>query len=228
MVLSLRLVTRKFIVNSLGWDDLLMCIAFLASIGVSITMIEQIKGGMNSEHPNELKINKAFWASVWTYNTSLIFTKMSILLSYFRIFIQKRLRTICWILFAFMVLFGLWTILGTFFVCVPLSKAWTTMDIHGNAYCQNRFIAWFFNAATHLVLDVTLIFLPMPVLKGLNMPLKQKIALMLIFALGSFVCVMSAIRLYFLVEMEHNDNNAATATWSVIETNVGIVCASLS
>lgn len=41
------------------------------------------------------------------------------------------------------------------------------------------------------------------------------------------VCVMSAIRLYFLVGMSHEQNNTNTAVWSVIEVNVGIICACL-
>ena len=41
------------------------------------------------------------------------------------------------------------------------------------------------------------------------------------------VCVMSAIRLYFLVSMSEDNDNRKPATWSVIETNVGIICASL-
>ena len=140
---------------------------------------------MNTTHPDTVRVNKSFWASVWTYNLSLTLTKVSILVSYFRIFIQKPLRRLCWILLGFMVTFGLWTIIGSILVCVPVEKSWTTMDLYGSEYCMNRYNAWFANAAVNMVIDLTLIILPMPILKGLNMPMKQKIALMLVFALGT-------------------------------------------
>ena len=150
-----------------------------------LTYSPEINFGMNTAHADTEKVNKAFWASVWTYNLALTFTKVSIAVSYFRIFIQKKLRLLCWGVLTFCALFGAWTIIGMVFVCVPISKAWTTMALYGSEYCMNRYIAWFVNAAINMVVDLVLILLPMPVLKGLNMPLRQKVALMFVFALGT-------------------------------------------
>lgn len=147
--------------------------------------VTEINFGMNSDNPQVDKLNKAFWASVWTYNLTLALTKVSILFAYFRIFIQRQLRIVCWILLAFVTGFGTWTVIGSIFVCIPVSKSWKTTDLFGSKYCQNRFVAWFVNASIHMVLDLTLILLPMPMMRKLNMPLRQRVALMFVFALGS-------------------------------------------
>ncbi|KAH8427739.1 putative integral membrane protein [Aspergillus melleus] len=71
----------------------------------------------------------------------------------------------------------------------------------------------------------------MPVLKNLQLPRRQKIALMAVFALGAFVLITSILRLQsLLVISESSDptyDNVGAATWSAIECNVAIICASL-
>jgi hypothetical protein len=74
--------------------------------------------------------------------------------------------------------------------------------------------------------------LPVKVIWGLQIPNRQKIALVGILTIGWFVCVVSILRLNALVVLsKHPDDrtfySAATAYWSAIETNLGIVCASL-
>jgi hypothetical protein len=150
-----------------------------------LTSTVEVNAGMNTPKADTLKVYKSFWASVWTYNLSLTFTKVSIAVSYFRIFIQANIRRICWVVLVVLVLFGSWTIVGSIIVCLPISDAWMTMNLYGSDHCQNRYTAWFFNASIHMVLDLVLIIMPMPVLRKLNMPIRQKIALMLVFALGT-------------------------------------------
>jgi len=71
----------------------------------------------------------------------------------------------------------------------------------------------------------------MPVVRKLQLPNKQRYALMAVFALGSFVCIVSMIRIKSLVEISSSSDvsyaNPPAAAWSAIELNVGIICASL-
>ena len=71
----------------------------------------------------------------------------------------------------------------------------------------------------------------MPVVSKLQLPMKQRIALLAVFALGGFVCVVSMIRIKSLVDISRSPDvswsNPPAAEWSAIEVNVGIICASL-
>lgn len=74
--------------------------------------------------------------------------------------------------------------------------------------------------------------LPVKALWGLQIPKRQKIALVGILTIGWFVCVVSVLRLHALIVLSQHPEDrtyysAATAYWSAIELNLGIVCASL-
>jgi hypothetical protein len=70
------------------------------------------------------------------------------------------------------------------------------------------------------------------VIWSLQIPRRQKVALLGILTIGWFVCVVSVLRLHALTVLSHHPDDrtyysAATAYWSAIEMNLGIVCASL-
>lgn len=74
--------------------------------------------------------------------------------------------------------------------------------------------------------------LPVRGIWSLQIPKRQKTALLGILTIGWFVCIVSVLRVYALyVFNEHPDDttyySAPTAYWSSIEANLGIVCASL-
>lgn len=67
---------------------------------------------------------------------------------------------------------------------------------------------------------------------SLQIPKRQKTALLGILTIGWFVCIVSVLRVYALVVFnKHPDDrtyySAPTAYWSNIEANLAIVCASL-
>jgi hypothetical protein len=74
--------------------------------------------------------------------------------------------------------------------------------------------------------------LPVRGIWALQIHKRQKIALVGILTIGWFVCVVSILRLNALIDLsKHPDDriyySAATAYWSAIEINLGIICASL-
>jgi hypothetical protein len=91
---------------------------------------------------------------------------------------------------------------------------------------------WFSNAAINIFTDLMVAILPVKVVWGLQIPNRQKIALVGILTIGWFVCVVSILRLNALIVFSKHPEDqtyysAATAYWSSIELNLGIVCASL-
>lgn len=124
---------------------------------------------------------QAFWITIPMYNTSLICAKASILMQYFRVFPTKRMRIACWIMLVILGIYGSWAVLSAYFNCIPVSKFWYPNE---PGYCLNMEALWFSNASMHIITDVAILTMPIPALSSLDLPKKQKIALMAIFAVG--------------------------------------------
>lgn len=91
---------------------------------------------------------------------------------------------------------------------------------------------WYVNASVNIITDLLVATIPVRGIWRLQIPRRQKIALLGILTIGWFVCIVSVLRLYALnVFARHQDDatyhSAPTAYWSAIEANLAIVCASL-
>ncbi|KAL2180649.1 uncharacterized protein P884DRAFT_193088 [Thermothelomyces heterothallicus CBS 202.75] len=71
----------------------------------------------------------------------------------------------------------------------------------------------------------------MPVLSSLNLPRRQKYAIIGVFALGFFVCIISIVRLVTLIDITRSRSLDAMYTgtnlvyWTTVEVNASIACA---
>ncbi|KAI4845563.1 hypothetical protein E4T44_05545 [Aureobasidium sp. EXF-8845] len=162
------------------------------------------------------------------YLAGLTLTKLSILLQYMRLFQGKTIHRIIIGMLIFVAAYGTWSILGALLICTPIHSFW---DRKGDAKCMNLAAKWFSDAAVNILTDFILLSIPMPFLKGLNLPYRQKAGLIAVFALGGFVCLVSVARLGPLyIIATTNDvslHNGPAAFLSSMEVNVGIICASL-
>lgn len=116
------------------------------------------------------------------YYLGLTLIKASILCQFQRFFVGPTIRRACWALLAMIVTYGICTILGAAFSCTPVSFFWQR-TIKGG-HCINLLAFWFTNATFNIVSDMAIVILPMPVLKGLHLPKKQKFSLIFVFAVG--------------------------------------------
>jgi hypothetical protein len=87
----------------------------------------------------------------------------------------------CWVLLGIIMVYTTWTLFGSIFACVPVKAFWTQ---DRSARCINQFAMWFVNAAINIATDFAIIILPLPVIKSLNLPRRQKQGLIGIFAIG--------------------------------------------
>jgi len=220
----------------LGPTDWCIIPALLFSAGVSASSIEQAYRGAG-KHVWDLDIRglpaleKATWYGILFYNMSLVFTRISILLLYKRIFTYNWARWAIKIVLGLVIATGIWFIASVATACVPLDAFWDwTLFLRAQVYCQPPNL-WWGNAAIHIAGDLIIVLLPMPILSSLKLPKKQKLALVGVFGLGFFVCVVSSLRLVTLIEIQTKPNMDATYTsaqivyWSTTEVNLSIVCA---
>lgn len=119
---------------------------------------------------------------------SLTFTKLSILLQYLRIFKLRKLLIACYTLMTIVGLYGFEMFITGAFPCWPVASFW---DFHLKGICFPKEDIWFTNAALNIATDLMIFMLPIPVIKGLNLPSRQKAALLGVFMLGFLYAAIS-------------------------------------
>jgi hypothetical protein len=90
------------------------------------------------------------------------------------------------------------TITWTFLImlqCNPVARAWDT-TLPGT--CVNMTAVFYSHAGINILLDFIVYVMPIPMLWGVNRPLRDRLALIVIFAVGGFVCIMGIVRLQSL------------------------------
>ncbi len=112
---------------------------------------------------------------------SLTFTKISILLLYIRIFKTTMIKGACYTLLGFVAVYGVWLFFSSIFFCVPVEAFW---DESITGYCLPHSLIWFLNANINIATDLSIFLLPIPVIKTLLLPKRQKFGLYIVFGLG--------------------------------------------
>lgn len=169
-----------------------------------------------------------FWLFQVFYKLVLCLTKLSFVVFYLRIFPSKKFHRICYLTMAVIVCGVLGFVLATVFQCIPIEGSWN-QKIHRHCIDNSWFRWWWagYNTAT----DLWVFLMPMPLLARLQLDLVRKIGVMLMFALGLFVCITSIIRMHALVESTTTHDptwgSFDALLWSSIEASCGIICACL-
>jgi hypothetical protein len=136
----------------------------------------------NSTCPLQLTTSQPFYASILVYNLSLTFVKLSILCQFLRFFTESRPRKICICMICLITAYGAAVQFVSIFACTPVPYFWDRSIANG--YCIDLLAFWFSNASFNILTDLMICVLPVPVLKGLNLPRKQKYGLIAVFIVG--------------------------------------------
>lgn len=126
------------------------------------------------------------------YVFNLVWTKICILLMYYRIFHFPYFKTWAYVIGTFVIL---WVICITFlfiFICVPVQKIWNP-EIPGR--CINQVGTWIANAVSTIATDIAILLLPLPQVWKLQLRTSEKIAVSIAFSLG-FLYVTDSVFLY--------------------------------
>jgi len=115
------------------------------------------------------------------YAWNLGWTKLSLLLMYYRIFHVGYFKKMAWAVGAFVMA---WVVTITFlfiFICVPVEKLWYP---HLPGRCIDQVGTWIANAASTLLTDVLILLLPIPTIWKLHLGKTEKIGITVSFGLG--------------------------------------------
>lgn len=131
-------------------------------------------------------MNQIFYLIQIFYKLTIASTKISILLLYLRIFPGRQLRLLDYALLTFVSCYAVASITATIVQCHPVAAAWNH-DPGGK--CINLRVSWYFNGGADMIGDILILLLPMRSVIALQLPRRQKIGLIIIFALGGLYVV---------------------------------------
>ncbi|KAK8074235.1 hypothetical protein PG994_005134 [Apiospora phragmitis] len=169
---------------------------------------------------------KSILAFEMVYFTSMALPKMAIVFLYLRVFNWRgAMRTWAYVIQALLAATSLSFVLVACFQCRPLAFWWdrtipggVCIDVQGFFHAQ---------AIPGIIMDCFIIGLPLSTIWGLQLPTAKRVALALIFAIGSFGIVSSIIRaVTFFSTAAFADRTFASVAlvgWSVIETGTYII-----
>ncbi|RAH83789.1 hypothetical protein BO86DRAFT_425918 [Aspergillus japonicus CBS 114.51] len=126
-------------------------------------------------------LSLALYITIPLYNLSLTLTKLSLIFLYKRLFPTKYYQIILAVTLFFVIATGMWMVFSAILFCIPVRSFW---DTSLPRTCLPEDVVWCLNAGFQISTDLLLVILPMPVLAKLQIAKRQKIALILIFALG--------------------------------------------
>jgi hypothetical protein len=151
--------------------------------------------------------------------------KLSFLVLYLRLFPTPKFRIVTKVTIGVVAASSFSFIMSTIFQCIPVEAYWDG-SIPGRCV-DNTAVRWSW-AAFNTFLDVWVCLMPLPVIHRLHMSPLKKTGVMILFALGLFVCVASAIRMGALVDSTTTKDRTwgsfSTLAWSSIEASCGLIC----
>ncbi|GAB0135218.1 hypothetical protein EsDP_00003564 [Epichloe bromicola] len=240
MVVIVRLVYKQFwsYRRQLGYDDWVILFALI--IGIACSIINKVgltAHGLGKDvwtiPPSQITVFvEYFFIIEILYLAEMAVVKLSLSLFYLGIFPGDTIRRLLTGTCILNVIFGVVFVTTGIFSCTPVSRYWTQhVEKDSTGHCINLNLFAWLHGICNIVLDVWMIALPLSQIKGLELHWKKKVGVVFMFFLGTFVTVVSVLRLQSLIYFSNSTNptwdNWIIAWWSTIEVNVGIVCTCL-
>ncbi|KAF3905036.1 hypothetical protein AA313_de0205336 [Arthrobotrys entomopaga] len=235
LIVTGRIYTRRWLIRSFGWDDWLIIAAVLLCFALTVSTCLATSAGYGLhiyDVPHQLRTKSLeyAWANMLIYVLTIALTRLSILFFYLRIFPSGLSRLLTFITIGVVVATGSAYVFTVIFYCLPIRAYWQPYSFP-DAKCSSDGNVLVSNAAVNIVLDCWLWAMPVPVVWGLRLPMRQKVGLVGVFALGFFVCLAGALRLYYVALTAYSYDKTwdgfSAWIWTAAESDVGIICASL-
>ncbi|CAI6341924.1 unnamed protein product [Periconia digitata] len=227
----LRFMSRMKIGAKLGADDWLILVALVSLAGHAICCIVVTQFGIGRHMPlisNRMGIAKTNHVGSTAYSCTLLFTKLSILALYHRIFsLAKGWIPTLWGIGAFILALGIVQPLVYIFQCIPITAVWAEHP-PPDMKCIDFGTAIIALGVLHIITDWLLLFLPIPVVMGLHLNNRAKASICSLFAVGGATCIISIIRLQQAHSLDLVDptwNYTPIQAISTVEGAIGILAA---
>ncbi|KAL2169101.1 hypothetical protein VTG60DRAFT_6428 [Thermothelomyces hinnuleus] len=230
-VVGLRLLARFVTGAGLWWDDYLILFALPQGLGMLI--IQGLWAPMGIGYPvtetlpNLETILKLLVAYELIFSTAIGTIKVSVLLFYLRVFVNRGLRMATKAALVFVMLWNIGNILQVFLICRPFAKTYS-LTVEGE--CGDQVASFIAIGAFNVISDVIILTLPLPTVWSLKTSTPTKLGLTGVFLVGLIVSVIAIIRIVTLTRLDLQNLTGTMIWadfWSATEPNLGILCVSL-
>lgn len=137
---------------------------------------------VSSKGKTKFDIAQVEFASGILWAIAVAMIRSSIIFLYIRIFPSRSFRLACYAILTLNVAFSIGFVVADSLECRPFACLWDP-SVACNS-CFKQFLLENFQAGFSLTLDITVVFLPTPMLWGLQMPARKKALLSGMFGLG--------------------------------------------
>ncbi|TLD12206.1 uncharacterized protein PgNI_05082 [Pyricularia grisea] len=240
---ALRFYTRSiFLRRPLISADWFILAAWVSTGGFVTSSLDQLNRGLGlhiwDTDPALFPLGiRAAWYGYVFYSTAMCLTKVSILLLYLTFLgVGRRARRTALATLAFVIVANVWIAASNFTACVPLQAYWDyglrlRLQATGQGFYCHPDVVWYINSSINVVTDFVIFALPLPVVMSMRkLSLRQKIALLGLFGMGFFVCLIAIIRLVFLAtpipNQDYTWDISINTLWTSVEINSSIAVAS--
>ncbi|KAI7787142.1 hypothetical protein LA080_000478 [Diaporthe eres] len=232
VVVILRMYTRLVQLRNAGLDDFMIVVTQVLAIGLNVSTCLEGHYGTGRHwwlaSPDDLMNQlKSLFAAIQLYIWSLCCVKISLLLQYRRIFVATWLQRVSIIIICFSVSWNVAQSILVSFACSPASAFIPSLAPH----CLDSLTIWYIAAGINITTDFIVFLLPIPLINSLQLPIRQRVLLIMVFCLGFFTCIMSIVRATKLEAVvkagDPSYYGAPGAIWSMVELNCAILCACL-
>ncbi|OHE90562.1 integral membrane protein [Colletotrichum orchidophilum] len=227
--LCLRAWSARVMKRSFYWDDGMIIFAFANIIALEGVVIWAIYNGLG-KHTSELNQDEygLILASGVTWLLGTVFIKMAILWLYTRIFSTAKFKRWSYILMGVTGAYGVAFLILFMSRCSPMSQQWAPVE---GGHCRDITVDQLISVTINIVVDIAMTALPMPALWGLQMPLRNKVAVSAMFGMGAATIAIMIWRLINTIttigDVDFVYNLHDIGLVSLLELWIGIIIACL-
>lgn len=171
-------------------------------------------------------LSQPIWA--WT----MAFIKISVLLMLRRVQTDKLWRRFSWVLMGVIIIITVYSMAASLTHCIPLYKAWDLLGAVKGGKCWPDKAArahLFAVAAISFITDVIVALLPITFLRKVQRPIRERIIIGALMALGVFAGVASIIKIVISTRFGKTADldleGVQMSMWSLVEQLVGFIAA---
>ncbi|KAK4495708.1 hypothetical protein PRZ48_012976 [Zasmidium cellare] len=239
--ISFRLYSRLFVLRKVFAEDCLMLVGTLFAFGLSSIFVIGAYHGfgthfadIQAQPANQRLLYNLTFASSFVYAATTLFVKFSFLMLYLRIDDRKHMRWTVYILMAVIIGQTIMTVtVMSLSYILPTQWSGFTQGDMSSIKIKPATAQAFWNAAdvTSAVTSTAVYVAPFFILRGLQLPKRQKWGVAVLLGLGILPVAASCIKTYYIWSMYLTTDAyydiVNAAIWTQVEVHLAILCGSV-
>ncbi|KAF2876943.1 hypothetical protein BDV95DRAFT_601355 [Massariosphaeria phaeospora] len=235
IVVGLRLHIRLFVKRQLGVDDAFIGLALISAICLTTIVLLANQSYGWDRHVYDIPFSKLAPASKIALSAKIVFsaaatfTRLSLLSFYYRLVQDSGKELFVWAVHAnvaYTIAIFITFLFLSIFLCTPVENYWTFGAPADS--CLDEGTATLAAGVINCIADFLCTILPIPLVSGLHMPRRQRIAVIVLFSLGFVVTIAGIIRTWFIYKSlvaEYDQTWYAYPLWiaAAVEIDLGVV-----